>query len=36
MIRQKKVEKTELEELRKEMEKKNQVITEINAKSEWV
>lgn len=34
MIRQKKVEKTELEELRKEMEKKNQVITEINAKSE--
>lgn len=36
MIRQKKVEKTEMEELRKEMEKKNQVITEINAKSEWV
>lgn len=34
MIRQKKVEKTEMEELRKEMEKKNQVITEINAKSE--
>lgn len=34
MIRQKKVVKTELEELRKEMEKKNQVITEINAKLE--
>lgn len=34
MIRQKKVAKTELEKLRKEMEKENQIITEINAKLE--